>query len=242
MYKCLWLVLVCLMLGCTGGFNREMMMTRITGEQLQVTDDEVRKAKELKPQLLFPCRVAVSLQGEGGDWRWTPKDKELLDASLQRMRHEGIVSDAFLMSDLFVSGTSVKELRLAAANHGADALLVVKGLSRVEGHSNPAAVFNLTVVGGFVIPSSHRDARFTMQGGLIDVSNGYLYASMESEGEGGIVRPAFIVEDKDAVTAAKKQAVERFVPELHRRMQALRASFAQSPPPPPPMSAKLGVQ
>jgi hypothetical protein len=129
---------------------------------------------------------------------------------------------------MFTPGNSLKELRLAAAQHGADAVLLLKGAYQTDSYLNPAAVLNLTIVGGFLAPASHRDTLFLVQAGLIDVANGFLYASAESEGEAGIIRPTFIIEEKDAVEPAKKKAIDGLGPELIRRMRHLRGNSVTS--------------
>jgi hypothetical protein len=222
-----WLLpAVLLLAGCHAtGFDRGVLAARLQSEPMQVTEDEVRKALELRPQLALPCKVAVYLAPDSaGNYRWSGKDKEAFDAWGQALVEEGIASDVFLMSGLFVEGSSMKELRLAAARHGADALLVVKGAAQTTSSLNPAAVFNLTVVGGYLVPGSRRDALFLMQACLVDVGNGYLYASVDSEGEGTVLRPTFIIEEKDAIDVAKKRAIDKFGPELVRRMRSLRGA------------------
>jgi hypothetical protein len=119
---------------------------------------------------------------------------------------------------------------MEAARYGADALLVIQGVQQTDSYLNPAAVFNLTVVGGFIVPASHRDTLFLVEGVLVDVGNGCLYASVESEGEGRIVRPTFIVEDKEAVSRAKKKALETFGPELVGHMRSLHAGLTAANP------------
>src|SRR5262249_53268228 len=155
---------------------------------------------------------------EHGAWRWTHQDRELLEAWGDKLRKEGIASDVYLMSGLFAPAGGWKELRLAAARHGADALLVLQGARPGGSYVTPAAVLNLTVVGGYVVPASHRDALFVLQGGLVDVGNGFLYASVEAEGEGRTVGPTFLVEEKVAVERARRQALEAFGPEMLRRL------------------------
>jgi hypothetical protein len=115
----------------------------------------------------------------------------------------------------------VKDLRVAAARCGADALLVIQGSTQVYEYKNPAALLNLTVVGGFLVPASHRDALFTMEGVLFDTNNGYVYAGVKAEGEGRVVRPTFIIESKDAVAKAQAQARDKFGPDLVRRLTSL---------------------
>src|SRR5262249_49138854 len=156
-------------------------------------EEDILRVKSLKPQLTFPCKIAVYLlPGERGSWRWTPQDKELMASWATALKKEGIASDVFMMSELFAPSSGLKELRVAAARHGADALFVIQGASQVDNYLNLASVLDLTVVGGFLVPGSHCDALFVMQGGLVDVGNGFIYASVESEGQGKIVRPTFI--------------------------------------------------
>ncbi len=223
--------------GCvtTSGFDRgalhESFLTRSQNEA-QVTDAEVKKALELRPQLNFPCKIAIYLfdPGNGYQWRWGPRDKELILTWMNTLKKEGIVADAFFMSGMFTSGNSLKELRLAAAQHGADAVLLLKGAYQTDNYLNAAAVLNLTVVGGFLAPASHCDTLFLVQGGLIDVANGYLYATAESEGEAGIIRPTFIIEEKDAVEQAKKKAIDSLGPELVRRLRNLDGKMDRPAP------------
>lgn len=212
--------------GCVStGFNRGALhdQLRLEGaEAKEVLDEDIQQVLALKPQLTFPCRIAVYLRpGKDASWHWTPQDKDLLNSWSAALGKEGIASNVVLMNDMFTSGADLKHLRLAAARYGADALLIVQGASVTDGYENPAALLNLTIIGGYVVPGSHRDALFIVQAGLVDVHNGCLYATAESEGEGHIMRPTFIIEDRDAIARAKKTAMDAFGPELLRQMRGL---------------------
>lgn len=217
--------------GCfTHGFTRSDLYSRLQDGKIEVTDADIAKAQELRPQLTFPCRIAVYLSPKHYG-HWTAKDKELVEAWGNTLKKEGIAADVFLMSELFATGTSLKEMRVAAAKHGANALLVIQGGCEVASSFNLAAVFNLTVVGGFVVPASERDALFVLQGGLVDVGNEFLYASIEAEGEGHVMRPTFLIEDRPAMERAKQKALENFGPELLKRLRAVHAGLTQPPQP-----------
>jgi hypothetical protein len=226
----IWVLAVLGILGISGcvasGFDRSLIHESLSKQgPTQITDDEVRKALELQPQLVFPCKVAMYLyEPSGRDWRWTDKDKKFILQWMDSLKRDGLVSDAFFMSGMFASGSSMKEIRLSAAQHGADAVLVFKAGYQTDSYLNPAALLNLTILGGYIIPASHRDALFIIQGGLVDVKNGLLYATVESEGESSIMRPTFKVQDKDAVELAKKQALDNLGPELMRRLSNLRTT------------------
>ena len=227
------LLLALTLSGCFArGFDHNVLTTHLQQTPIIGTDEEITKAQSLKPQLTFPCRVAVYLPPQVSG-RWKAKEKEIVDSWEASLQKEGIVTDMFVMSDMFTHGASAEaksptlmDLRVAAAKHGANALLVIQGDCEVDSYKNPAAVFNLTIVGGYVIPASHRDALVVLQGALVDVGNGFLYASVGAEGEGHVIRPTFIVEDKPAIEKAKQQALTNFGPELLKRMRAVRANFA----------------
>src|SRR5229473_1663054 len=97
------LFILCLS-GCvytTSGFDRGVLHDSLrTKGETQVTDDDVKKALELRPQLHFPCKVAIYLYDAGSNnwsyqWRWGPKDKELILSWMNTLKSEGIVADAF---------------------------------------------------------------------------------------------------------------------------------------------------
>ncbi|MBA4066467.1 MAG: hypothetical protein C0501_22700 [Isosphaera sp.] len=217
------LLIVLVLCGCHAtGFDRDALRERLNDGTLQSPDAAVAEARAARPQLKFPCRVAVHLRPPGGgDWRWTPEDRAAMEGWAAALKKEGLASDVFPLPEMLVGEGKVKDLRLAAAKCGADVLFVVRGAAQVDGYLNWAAVLNLTVVGGYVVPASHRDALFLMEGLLLDVDNEYVYAGVQTEGVGKVVRPTFLVEDKDAVSRAKAEAVARFGGEVLRRMRVL---------------------
>jgi hypothetical protein len=220
--------------GCFAhGFDRSTVYTRLQLEptQPEKCDEDVASAQALKPHITFPCRIAVYLppgvNGSGG--HWTAKDKEAAETWAKELKQDGTIADMLIMSDMFAppnaSGPSMKELRVAAAKHGANVLLALQVACEVDSYKNPAALFNWTIVGGYIVPASHRDARVTLQGALVDVANGFLYASVDSEGTGRIIRPTFLVEDKPAVDRAREKAMVAFGPEFLKRMRNVHATF-----------------
>jgi hypothetical protein len=228
-----WLVAFLGLAGCvttSTGFNRTILQERLHDDTGPVTDDEIKQIQALRSQISFPCRIAVALRGDG-DWRWTTKDRQVMETWAEALRREGIATDVIFMSTMFLQGETLKDMRAAAAEHGADALLVIKGAAMTDSYMNPAAVFNVTVLGGFIVPGSRRDALFLMQAGLIDVRNGFLYASVEAEGEGSTIAPTFIIEERDAIDRAKQKALTNFGPELLRRMRNLYAGCSPALPP-----------
>lgn len=215
-------VLAC---GCAHGFDRAAIQQRLNDGTLQVTDEAIAEARATRAQLRFPCRIAVYFKpADHGGWWWTTEDRAALEPWAAALKHEGIAAEVFPLPEMLVGKGEAKDLRLAAAKCGADVLLVVRGAAQTDSYQNPAAMLYLTGVGGYVVPGSHRDSLFVMEGCLIDVDNGYIYTGVQTEGVGKIVRPTFLIDDKDAITQARAKAVARFGEEFMRRMQTLAAT------------------
>jgi hypothetical protein len=228
-WKCLPLLVPVLLCGCVTGFDRDALRERLNDGTLQSPDAAIVEARGLKPQLRFPCRIAVYLKPEGHDWRWTPEDKAAMEGWTGALKKDGIAADVFPLPEMLAGKGEkgdLKELRLAAAKCGADVLLVIHGAADTLRHMNPLAVFNLTIVGGYVVPGSSRDSLFMLEGVLVDVDNGYVYTGIQAEGTGKIMRPTFVIEDKDAIAVAKSKALAQFGDEFLRRMRRLKVGPA----------------
>jgi hypothetical protein len=194
----------------------------------QVTDDDIKRALELKPQITFPIKVGVYLNESWrygvGKWRWSGEDKGAILAWGSKLKNSGIVSEMLVISNATVTTADtkpfpdVKAIRLAAAQHGADAVLVVKGVADVDRYNNPLAVLYLTLIGAFILPGTHVDALFMMNGALFDVRNEYLYLTAEAESLEKSLGPGATIQDKEVIEAAKKKALEHFGEEYINRM------------------------
>lgn len=216
--------------GCAQGFDRAALQERLNDGSIQMPDEAIAAARAMKPQLRFPCRIAVYLQSsDRTEWRWTNEDRAAMETTAKTLIQEGIASQVFPLPEMLAGKGDVKELRLAAAKCGADVLLVIHGAAQTDSYKNAASVFDLTIVGGFLIPGSNKDSLFMMEGILLDVDNGFIYAGVQSEGVGKIIRPTFRIEEKDAIARAKTKAIQGFGPELVTRLRRLAAG-------PPPIS------
>jgi hypothetical protein len=67
--------------------------------------------------------------GRVSEWRWDVSDKENIVAWGEQLKAESILSDMFVVSEMIKHGTSLTDIRQAAALQGADAVLVVSGVT-----------------------------------------------------------------------------------------------------------------
>lgn len=234
MKSVLMIVLLLSIVGCARGFDRGALRDQLNHESpAQISNSDIQKALELKPQLSFPFRLAVYLQRDKAErtaygdslrslnWRWEGEDKDYILSLEEKLRSEGVVSDMFIIPPARVAKDDLAGIRLAAAEHGADAVLVVNGITDVDRYNNFASFLYLTVIGLWLVPGTHTDSLFVLDGAMWDVKNQYLYLSAESEGLASKTGPQMILKDRDSVAEAKRKALQSFGPELKKRLQAV---------------------
>jgi hypothetical protein len=55
--------------------DRNLVRERLNDGSFQTSDSAIAEVRGLKPQLQFPCRIAVYMKPGEHDWRWTAEDK-----------------------------------------------------------------------------------------------------------------------------------------------------------------------
>lgn len=210
------------------GFDRGMLRDSLSQP---VTNQDIQAVLDLRPQLPKPFKLAVYVQGSEGYHHkpfWTEVEKSALLSYGDQLKQAGVVSDIALVSEGIVqtgprSGmpsyvAQVKDLRLAAARYGADALLVVNGASSVDRYNNPSAFLYWTIIGAYFVPGTHSDALVMLKGALWDVRNEYLYATEEAEGMTQKTGPALVLDDTSSINQAKQVAIKEFGNNLASRL------------------------
>lgn len=159
------------------------------------TDAEVRRIAAIEPELQFPARIGLARIGPGGELA-TISGNELaiwadLAASVGPEAGELVpVSPliAAMVSDPPGYGSNrtaavIDHIRKGAARQHLDYVLVYEtGLTRTD-KANGLALADLTIVGMFVLPSRDVEVSASASGLLLDVRNGYPYATLTSYAE-----------------------------------------------------------
>jgi len=221
-----------LLAGCASprGFDRGALAGMARPETPAVTDDEIARVLATRPQLRTPFRLAVLFRpapeirrwGEGfRPWRWSSDDREALLSRLAPLVGPAGLQEVVPVVDGVASGDDLKSIRLAAARHGADAVLVVSGAGQVDRYNNGWSALYVTLVGAFFVPGTEADGLFLANATLWDVRNEYLYASAEAEGTEHARGPPFMVDDDRTLTAARAKGAAALGGEVERRLRSL---------------------
>jgi rhombotail lipoprotein len=184
------LVMSTYLLGCAtpSGFNRTEL-----NKQLIITDEQIQQALDAKPQLHTPFKVAIYFRPneQYWAWNWEQEDKYKLNNLGKELKNKNIVSDYVILNQATIDGDSIKSIRLAAAQHGADAVLIISGASQLDKYNNSLGITYFLIITGFFVPGSVIDGIFLSHAGVWDVRNGYLYLSTEAEVKTSETAPMF---------------------------------------------------
>lgn len=226
-----------LVMGCgsSRGFDRGALGERLPGLQPVVTDEDVQKALDLEPQLPDPFRLAICFQEpepfkesdhypyEKPHPLWHSGDKDRFVALTQDLQERHVVSDIVIIPTVDATA-DLKAIRLSAAQHSADAVLVVSAVSDVDRYTNAWGASYFLIVPLGLVPGSELDALVMARATLWDVRNEYLYLSAEAEGTVHQKRPLMFIRKTQATLQAKQIALDHLTAELSRRLDRVLAA------------------
>ena len=171
-----------------------------------------------------PPKLALYVMPTGflrHEFEWTDADREALLAWTNRLQRDSLISGASLVQISSIKGNRLRELRESAMRNNADLLLIVDGAATVDRYNNyKGPLLYWTILGAYVADGTHSDALCLVRGALWDVHGETKLVEEEAQGLSRIVGPAARVEDREGVTAARRQA-------LSRLMEKLRDDFAR---------------
>lgn len=214
---------VLFVLGCGAmGMDRGPIVPRTAAEAVVFDDARIQAAMARRPQLPERVRVAVWFQtpptvdGEAA-FRWDFEERErVVDAAKDL---EGI--ELFPIAQTFVTGTDLASLRLAAAEHGANALLVVGGSVEQESDDNAWIATYPLVVPILFAPANRLETRFHTAAAIYDVGNSFLYVTAEAEAVDRQRRAHLWTDREEGIDEAKPRSIERLAKELTARLAHL---------------------
>lgn len=214
------------------GFDRGTLRSSLFA-QPSVTEEEIQKALDAKPQLPRPFRLAVYYVPlnqptylYGTQWNWSQEDRKIFAGIGVTL--SGVVSEAILLSDGIVDKSNreldLKAVRLAAAHVGADAVLVIRGISRIDRFVNRLGWSYILVAPIFFIPGTTTEAEFAAHASLWDTRNQFLYFSIDDTQQITKRAPAAFTDEKEQLVDAKTMALSGLHKDLIERIKRLDAN------------------
>ncbi len=163
-------------------------------------EPEIRLAADVEPALKFPARIGLARIENGRmstipdveavAWidlakRLGPKFGEFVPISPLVVSLASTAGSAAPRKNIYgyqgsAVARTVKDVRLGAARHHVDVVLIYEVHGRKSDQATILSVADITIVGAFLMPSRSLQATGTAQAILVDVRNGYHYGNAQA--------------------------------------------------------------
>lgn len=219
-------------------------------------DADVRKIAAVEPDIRFPARIGLA-RIENGQLISVPADEayiwQELAADLGPLYGEFVPVSPLIANMVRPStelsknrhwrdpANAIADIRRGAARQHIDYVLAYEVGSSTAEKANALALADLTVIGMFVLPSRTVDVEASASGILLDVRNGYPYATVTAHAEkGGLARAVSeYSKARELADTAEELAVLHLSDDVKTAMGELakRATLKPSAEPTPPTSS-----
>lgn len=155
--------------------------------QVVITDKNIKDTLKLKPQLPKKFKLGIYFAGfhqrayGEPSIRWTPVDKKDFENLESEFLKTGRISEVVIINQATVSDHNIKSIRLAAAQHGLDAIMIITGAKEVKERANNYAWTYLAILPIYFVNGLKSDALVISRATMWDVRNQYLYLTAEAE-------------------------------------------------------------
>lgn len=226
MKRVLLLSAVLLITSCatSRGINRENLKQQLD-DKTSIADSEINQAQSAKAKLPKPFKVAIYFQEptkaevERIDWSWSNEDKERIQKAVDRFKSNGEISKSFILNTK--SHSDVKSLRQAAAQQGADTLLVISAVNDLDKYNTQLGWTYAFILPALFVPATVSDIIFISRAVMWDVRYDFSYLTAESESMINRKYPAVFRTDKKQNMEAKEESIKGLQEELVKRLNNL---------------------
>lgn len=190
-----------------------------------ITENQQRINPADRPALPSSYKVAVYFKDPDGKakspqkWKWTQEDKDKIISSIRSKKTK--IGKVFELIDLGSEKSDAKSLRLMASQQGADALLLIQGLSEVESEPNGLALTYLVIVPAFFVNGNHVDGSFVTQAVLWDVEQPYVHLGVQNEGDYSHNRPLVFRQVPRVIEKSKEESLNGLTAKLQKEFSQI---------------------
>lgn len=208
------------------GFHREELQSSVGIVTPEFDEKSIEEAYKKKPNLPKPFRLAVYFKtpapvNAATPWRWTPEDKNILTDIENSLKEKDLVSAVFPLVNTLVTSENLQNLRLVAAQHQADALLIINGAGDIDRSANSVALSYIALLPMVFAKGNKAETLFMTTATLWDVKNELLYLTAETEVTTlNESTPFNMKSDKELYSEARTQALAKLQEEIKKQISS----------------------
>ena len=140
---------------------------------------------------------------------------------LQQFKEAVILDDYFIINNGIVRENNLKEVRIAAARHHADAILMIDYYRDSDRYLNPLGITYLTIVAGYILPGTEVEAIGAISATMWDTRSEYLYATSCNDELFHTRGSAFMLNNNDIELTALEKAIPGFMMDPNNRLASM---------------------
>lgn len=208
------------------------------------SDEAIRKAANVEPIIKFPATFGLA-RIVNGSLSHIPSEEAALWAELAEKKSAlgRFVAINPLIAEFTAAATRgagkykrniqgpgeiVQTIRLGAARQHVDAVLIYEVGARARNSTTALGFADLTIIGGFFLPTRSIDAQGIAQALLLDVRNGYPYGTANAESDLSELWTSWGAYDRqeELQNKAARKVVENLMPEVDEMLDKLVLQMA----------------
>jgi hypothetical protein len=205
-------------------------------------EDKIRKVAAVEPTLRFPARIGLA-RIDNGRLSALPGEEV---AAWDKVKHKlgsgfgelvplnpmiaEMVSQSVLSNNDNMTNNVMDKIRLGAGRQHLDAVLIYEVYSNTGSENNLLSIADLTIIGGFILPSRAISAEGYASAMLIDVLQGYPYGTVDvtvDKEEQYSTSWGSNNKERELSNSAKTKAAIKLTEEAEKMFQRLRLELAE---------------
>lgn len=186
------------------------------GKKIQESDtSDLVVQKATLPKSYSLAVYFIQPENKNQNWRWDRKDKDKIISSLEENKN---TSRVFELINTSGNHSDPKQMRMMAAQQGADALLIIRGASDVDNDLNGKSLSYIAILPMLFVNGNNVKSTFVGQAILMDVRTPYVHLGVESEGKWKMERPLAFRQKNRATEKSKDKALTSLSEKLNLQL------------------------
>ncbi len=214
---------IAILSGCATSFDKlsaEKRLSSINVERIEAADASLKKPFKLA---IFADMETVESSDEYYEsWDWNQTENKLIESYAEDIKKQGVVSSYFIIPEQGHSIQDISSVMKEAESNGADALLAIRGIVKVNWYMNPAALLDPTIIGALWLPGSNRDAMMLSHLDMWNLKNHEVVIAVKADCIRKNVAPTFFISTAKTVDEVKIESLRKLLIEFRSKVTKMK--------------------
>jgi hypothetical protein len=190
---------------------KDFTKSQLEDENSQIVINRTKLPASYKMAVYF-----INPENKNQNWRWDRSEKNEILSTIEKKQK---ASQVFELINTTGKNNDLKALRYMAAQQGAEALLLIRGMAKVESNMNAKALSYIVLVPMLFVEGNNINSTFVSQAVLWDVRSAFIHFGVETEGNWSMERPLLFGQKERAIKKAKAEALSSLSQKLDSKLQ-----------------------